>query len=286
MQSLFNSLRASAPFFPASSAVNVFSRHVNEAEQKGPRRMKVRSMNPQTRCLVLLFSLLSLWATREADSITIFAENRKDWTGDRTIHSVPSPLHERTAFGTSRLAPVRYRIDAGQSRFLARAYSGGLLWFKGHDHFIAIRDFSGEAKLDSETINPAKLQIRARADSLEESRDEFTDQQKQIINKELREIVFETSKYPEISFNSTDVKVTRSGNQIQAQIEGDLTMHGVTRRVVIPALVTRSGNDLRASGTFAVKRSDYNIKATSALHGMIRVRDKVKLTFDIVAHQE
>jgi polyisoprenoid-binding protein YceI len=169
---------------------------------------------------------------------------------------------------------------------LARAFSGGLLWFKGHDHFIAIRDLSGEAQLEADTINPATLQIRARADSLEETRDVFNGQQKQIINKELREIVFETAKYPEISFKSTEVKVTRNGNQIQAQVEGDLTMHGVTRHVVIPAQVTLSGNDLRASGTFTVKRSDYNIKATSALHGMIRVRDKVTLTFDIVAHRE
>src|SRR4051794_8970020 len=243
-------------------------------------------MNFQTKCLVLLFSLLSLLVIQEADSITVLAKSSKDSLCDNTRRSHSLPPQNRTAFGTVRLAPVRYRIDAGQSRFLARAFSGGLLWFKGHDHFVAIRDFSGEAQLDSDTINPAKLQIRARADSLEETRDVFTDQQKQIINKELREIVFEPSKYPEITFNSTEVKVTRNGEQILAQVEGDLTMHGVTRHVVIPAQVTLSGNDLRASGTFTVKRSDYKIKATSALHGTIRVRDKVKLTFDIVAHRE
>jgi polyisoprenoid-binding protein YceI len=230
--------------------------------------------------------VLSLVVIREAVSKPIRLENRSDSHGDSARRSDSLPSHKRTAFGPARLASVRYRIDAGQSRFLARAFSGGLLWFKGHDHFIAIRDLSGEAQLEADTINPATLQIRARADSLEETRDVFNEQQKQIINKEWREIVFETSKYPEISFKSTEVKVTRNGNQIQARVEGDLTMHGVTRHVVIPAQVTLSGNDLRASGKFTVKRSDYNIKATSALHGMIRVRDKVTLTFDIVAHRE
>src|SRR3982751_2391065 len=40
---------------------------------------------------------------------------------------------------------ARYRLDASQSRFMVRAFAGGLLWFKGHDHFIAARDFTGEA---------------------------------------------------------------------------------------------------------------------------------------------
>jgi hypothetical protein len=32
-------------------------------------------------------------------------------------------------------------------------------------------------------------------------------------------------------------------------------------------------------------QSDFKVKATSALHGMIRVRDKLKFTFDIVGHK-
>lgn len=40
-----------------------------------------------------------------------------------------------------------------------------------------------------------------------------------------------------------------------------------------------------ARGGFNVKRGDYNVHATSALHGTIRVRDKLKFTFDIVARQ-
>jgi polyisoprenoid-binding protein YceI len=181
----------------------------------------------------------------------------------------------------------RFRLDAAQSRFMVRTFSGGLLWFKGHDHFIAVRDFTGEAQLTPVNIVPASLQFTVRADSLVETRDVFTEQQKQIINKEIRELVLETGKYPEIVFRSTDVsgKQTSAG-QYEAQISGDLTLHGVTRHVVIPALVTLAGRDLRARGEFVLKRSDYNVKATSALHGTIRVRDKLKLIFEIVAHQD
>ena len=182
-------------------------------------------------------------------------------------------------------AIVRYRLDAGQSKFMVRAFAGGLLWFKGHDHLIAARDFSGEAQLTLGASPPASLQMTVRADSLVETSDVFTEQQKQIINKELREIVLEPAKYPEITFKSTEVRGDLTGNQFEAKIGGDLTLHGVTRHIVIPATVTLSGSDLRARGEFTINRSDYNVHATSAVHGLVRVRDKLKFTFDIVGHQ-
>jgi polyisoprenoid-binding protein YceI len=192
---------------------------------------------------------------------------------------------ERARSKAHSMAVARYRLDASQSRFMVRAFSGGPLWFKGHDHFIAVRDFSGEAQLTPGAISPASLQMTIRADSLIETRDVFTEQQKQIINRELREIVLETNKYPEISFRSTDVTGKLVGGQFEAKIGGDLTMHGVTRRIVIPAQVTLSGDTLRAVGEFTVNRGDYNVKATSAVHGLVRVRKKLKFTFDIVARQ-
>lgn len=187
---------------------------------------------------------------------------------------------------TSKPTVERYRIDPGKSTFMVRAFAGGLLWFKGKDHFIAVRDFSGEATLTEGTIVPATLQLTIKSDSLVETRDIFTEQEKQIINKELREIVLQPDKYPEITFKSTNItgKLNSTG-QFETRIDGDLTLHGVTRRITIPADVTVSGSDLRARGDFTVERSDFNVKATSAVHGMVRVRDKLKFTFDISAHR-
>ena len=68
-------------------------------------------------------------------------------------------------------------------------------------------------------------------------------------------------------------------------VTGDLTLHGVTRPITIPTEVTLSGNDMRARGEFSIERDDFGIKATSAFHGMVRVRNNIKFTFDIVGHQ-
>jgi polyisoprenoid-binding protein YceI len=185
----------------------------------------------------------------------------------------------------SSFLAVRYRIDSSSSKFMVKASRGGLAWFKGHDHFIAVRDFTGEAALSPDTVNPASLEITVRAASLEETSDVFTPQQKQIINKELNEIVLETAKYPEITFKSTDVEGKFASGGFDVKIGGNMTLHGVTRRVVVPARVTVSGDTLRAQGTFEINRKDFNVKATNAFHGLVRVRHTLKFTFDIVAHR-
>jgi polyisoprenoid-binding protein YceI len=180
----------------------------------------------------------------------------------------------------------RYRLEASRSKFIAHALAGGLLWFKGHDHLVAVRDFTGEARLDPDSLPASSLEIVAKAASMEETSSVFTEPQKQIINKELREIVLLPEQYPDITFRSTGVtgKMT-AANQYELRIAGNLTLLGVTRPVTIPTKVTVTGNELRAQGEFSIDRSDFKVKATSAFHGMVRVRHTVKFEFDMVGQR-
>ena len=193
---------------------------------------------------------------------------------------------DESGFVAAGMATQRYRLDASQSKFIAHALAGGLLWFKGHDHLVAVREFTGEAQLDPDSIAASSLQITAKAGSMVETSSVFTDAQKQIINKELREIVLLPDQYPDIVFKSTSVTGRATdNNQYDLKIAGDLTLHGVTRPITIPTKVTVTGNEVRAEGQFSINRGDFKVKATSAMHGLIRVRDKVTFTFDIVGHR-
>lgn len=180
---------------------------------------------------------------------------------------------------------VRYELDPSKSTFIVHASRGGLAWFKGHDHLIAAREFSGVAELTPDAVNPASLELTVKAASLEETSDVFTPEQKGIIKKELEEIVLETAKYPDITFKSTDIKGDLKGGQFEVKIGGEITLHGVTRRITIPAAVTLEGDTLRAKGEFKLDRDDFNVKATSAFHGMVRVKNTLKFTFDIVGRK-
>lgn len=184
-------------------------------------------------------------------------------------------------------ATVTYTLDASRSKFMAHANRSGLLWFKGHSHHLAASDFSGQVELTPQTVTPASLRLVVKAASLHETGADFTDQQKQIINKELHDIVLLPDQYPEIVFQSTNVTVkpTTAGGY-EVKLTGDLTLHGTTRRIEIPATVTLNGDEMRAIGKFSINRDDYKVKATSAAHGMVRVSGTVKFEFDIVGKRQ
>lgn len=231
---------------------------------------------------VILFSLL---IALSIGSITNALEESSPSQDDLTISKAIEPA--RSSPVNHRAMAVKYRIMPDQSQFMVNAYSGGLLWFMGHTHHFAIRNFNGEAEATIETLEPGSLQLTVKADSLEETGKNFTEEQKKIINAGARKEVLEVATYPEIAFKSTDLKSEKiAENQFKAEIFGNLTLHGVTRRIVIPARVTISGDTLRASGEFSINRSDYGVKTHAVKGGLIRVRDKVKFSFDILANKQ
>jgi len=175
----------------------------------------------------------------------------------------------------------RYKIDAGQSNFMVHAYVGGLLSTFGHNHNIEVKDISGDTEFTDGTVSPASLHLKIRADSLTVV-DKISDSDRQTIEKTMREQVLETAKYPEITFNSTKIEATKnSDTQYQAKIWGDLTLHGVTHNVPLNAQLTFDYKTLRARGEFALKMSDYSIKAPSVGGGTITVKDTLKFNFNI-----
>lgn len=206
--------------------------------------------------------------------------------------SVPAPTAPLTfsanedKTGAGHLNASRYQLDASASKFMAHASRSGLLWFKGHGHHIAVREFTGEAVLDPDSLGNASLTIIAKSASMEETSDVFTAPQKQIINKELRDIVLLPDQYPEITFRSTQVTGTSTGpGQYDLKITGNLTLLGVTRPIIIPTKVSVNGNQMRAQGEFSISRGDFKVKATSAFHGMVRVADTIHFEFDILGRQ-
>ena len=68
-------------------------------------------------------------------------------------------------------------------------------------------------------------------------------------------------------------------------MNGELSLHGVTRAQPVSARVTLNGDTLRAVGDFSVRQSDYEIKPVSAAGGTVKLKDELKLSFDITARK-
>jgi polyisoprenoid-binding protein YceI len=181
---------------------------------------------------------------------------------------------------------ARYRIDPAMSRLTVKVSAGGLLAGFGHNPTIAMRDCSGEADFGGENLERAALRLTVRPESCEVT-DDVSQKDKLEIETRMKQEVLETSRYPEIVFESTVVSPTQMGEgQYAANIVGNLALHGVTRSQTIICRVALSGEMLRGSGEFTLRQSDYGIKLVSVAGGTLKVKDEIKCSFDIMARKQ
>jgi polyisoprenoid-binding protein YceI len=98
---------------------------------------------------------------------------------------------------------------------------------------------------------------------------------------------FDADNNPEITFKSTSI---RPVDEETFEIEGDFTIHGVTRTLKLDATVEGTETDPQGnprvglSATAQINRSDYDMKFNMALgSGNVVVSDKVKILLDVSA---
>ena len=103
-----------------------------------------------------------------------------------------------------------------------------------------------------------------------------------------RRAVFETGAYPEIRFVATGLRADPAtlpvGVARTVGLEGTLTMHGVSRPLSLPVNVERDETELRATGSFEVSLSDFEMTRPE-LFG-VRVNDEVSVSFEVVGALE
>jgi polyisoprenoid-binding protein YceI len=182
------------------------------------------------------------------------------------------------------LAPS-YVVDADKSRFVVRASATGLLSAFGHNPSIAIRNFTGEAWLRAQSPEMSSLRLQIDAASLATTGD-VNDKDRREMDRAMKEDVLETDRYPEIRFESSGAQASKiAEGMYRMKIAGKLTLHGVERDLEIACNVTADENSLRANGDFSIRQTDYGIRPVSAAGGTIKLKDELKLTFDIAAHR-
>ena len=127
----------------------------------------------------------------------------------------------------------------------------GYSWLKGR-----FNTFDGTFTYDAAKPQDAHVNVTIDAASVDTNHAER--------NKHLRSADFlETDKFPEAKFVSTAVTVS-DGNK--AKISGDFTLHGVTKAIVIDAVLIGEGKDpwggYRAGfeGKTVIALKDFNVK--------------------------
>ncbi len=181
---------------------------------------------------------------------------------------------------------VRYTIDAQKSTFTVRAFATGLLSALGHNPTIAIPDFTGEVAVNPVAVEQSSVRIVLQAASLTDT-DDIKEKDRAEINRTMHQEVLESDGYPEIVYECSTLTANKTGEgQYALTLNGELTLHGVTRGQPVSARVSLNGDTLRAAGDFSIRQSDYEIRPVSAVGGTIKLKDELKLSFDISARKK
>jgi len=196
-------------------------------------------------------------------------------------------LQQATDSGASaEAATARYLIDGKGNRFTVHAYATGILSAFAHSPTIAIPDFEGEVLLNPDALDQTSLHIEIQASSLAVA-DDVSEHDRREMSRKMHEEVLESDAYEQIVYECSKVSASKTGEgQYWAALSGELSLHGVTRSLPISARVTLSGNTLRAAGEFPVRLSDYEIKPVTAVGGAVKLKDELKLSFDITARRQ
>lgn len=98
------------------------------------------------------------------------------------------------------------------------------------------------------------------------------------------DIYLDVARFPTIEFRST--RVERRGERYA--IIGDLTLHGVTREVVLDAVYNGEVVDQRGtvrrglSASTAIRRSDFDV-STTLVEGILMAAEEVELSIEVEA---
>ncbi|WP_310392391.1 YceI family protein [Hymenobacter sp.] len=100
-----------------------------------------------------------------------------------------------------------------------------------------------------------------------------------LMQEHFNENYMESEKFPKATFTGrftgADAATLAAAGPHAVQVEGSLTMHGVTQRIQVPASLELKNGQLLAAATFTVATADYHIEIP------LLVRDKIAKTVSV-----
>lgn len=178
--------------------------------------------------------------------------------------AVAAPTETTLPTGTWKVDPVHSSVEF-QVKHL------GIATVKGQ-----FKEFEGTVEVGPDGASAYGTVQTASVDTREPQRDEH-----------LRSAdFFEVDTHPTIDFRSSAIRA--AGEELE--IDGELTIHGITRPITLRAEIEGTETDLQGnervglSASAQINRSDYEMKFNAALgSGNVVVSDKVKILVDISA---
>ena len=139
--------------------------------------------------------------------------------------------------------------------------------------------FAGTIRFDPEHLDQSSVEFTVQADSIDTKN---ADRDKHLRSPDF----FDVAKYPTLRFESERFE----GEGENLRVTGDLTIHGVTRKVTVPVeflgtLETEQGRKAGFAVDFEINRKDYGISWNRSLdQGGAVLGEEVRIRINIEAN--
>jgi hypothetical protein len=166
-------------------------------------------------------------------------------------------------------------IDGNKYSLKIRVFKSGAFAAFAHDHEVEAPIVEG--KIDSS--GHASVQLRVDSRKMRVLDPEIAvEKRAEIQHTMLSATVLDAEKFPEISYQSSSVT---SRGERHWEVRGDLTLHGKKQ----PVMVEVSLESGHYRGSASIKQSDFGIEPLRIAGGTVKVKDELKIEFDIVPAQ-
>jgi polyisoprenoid-binding protein YceI len=155
--------------------------------------------------------------------------------------------------------------------------ASGRLSFDGH---ATVGDFTGKTTTMSGQISgaPDLSGVRGWVEAPVESLTTGDRRRDKDLNKSM-----ESSRYPKLRFELSGITArARTADTIPVTLHGTFNIHGVTRPVVLPGVITFEGTTARVRSDFPMNLKDYHIGGLSKMLGMLKMHENIEVQVNLV----
>ena len=172
--------------------------------------------------------------------------------------STATPI-DRVSTGTPIAAGANYKITPDTSKI---EWTGSKVTGK---HDGGFKEFSGQINLVDNNPEKSSVTVDIKTDSL------YTDDEDLVDHLKSSDF-FDAVKNPRCRFQSHSI--VKKGDMYE--VSGDLTMHGVTKRISFPAKI-EVGDTVKVKADFSINRFDFDMKYPGKADNLIRKEVVIRL---------
>lgn len=180
--------------------------------------------------------------------------------------------------------PGVYALGPQCGAIRIKTFKEGLLSPLGHDLTLEASEWRATVRIDRLDPPAGAVELDVAVPGLRVvAPEDLGDKDREEILRNIRSDVLHTAKFPKVRFRSTDSEVrctSEEGGTLH--LEGELEIHGVSRKTPLQVHFQKTDKGLRVRGETALRQTEFGVKPYKAPLGVIKVRDEVRVLWDIL----